>query len=97
MKRRLRLLLTFASVLALVMVLNVATAFAHGNGATGGTFPGGANNNSAILVDVDPLFFNGAIDAANENASFQTDGVVEDRKGFTLHSPMCSEHYETGH
>ena len=97
MKRRLRLLVTFASVLALVMVLNVGTAFAHGNGATGSTFPGGANNNAAILGDVDPLFFNGAIDAANGNASFQTDGVVEDRKGFTLHSPMCSEHYETGH
>ncbi len=97
MKRRLRRLIVFAGVLGLVMALNVGTAFAHGNGATGSTFPGGANNNAAILDDVDPLFFNGAIDAANDNASFQTDGVVADRKGFTLHSPMCSEHYETGH
>ncbi len=97
MSRRLRTLVVLTSAFALVLVLNVGTAFAHGNGATGSTFPGGANNNAAILDDVDPLFFNGAIAAANENASFQTDGVEELRKGFTLHSPMCSEHYETGH
>jgi hypothetical protein len=36
MKRRLRILLTFASVLALVMVMNIGAASAHENGIWGG-------------------------------------------------------------
>ena len=92
MRRRFRTLIVLASTFAMVLVLGAGTAFAHGNGATPGEFPGGANNNSAVLEPIDPLFFNGAFFKANGNA---IDGIVQ---GFTVHSPMCTDHYsEPGH
>ena len=92
MSRRLRTLVVLTSAFALVLVLNVGTAFAHGNGNSTGTFPGAVNNNGSVLEPIDPLFFNGAFSKANENA---IPGITQ---GFTLHSPMCSDHYGTeGH
>ena len=92
MSRRLRTLVVLTSAFALVLVLNVGTAFAHGNGNSTTTFPGAVNNNGPVLGPIDPLFFNGAFDQVNANA---IPGIVQ---GFTLHSPMCTDHYDTeGH
>lgn len=92
MRRRLRILIVLASTFAMVLVLNVGTAFAHGNGNSVETFPGAVNNHGAVLDPIDPLFFNDAFFKANPNA---IDGIVQ---GFTVHSPMCTDHYfEDGH
>ena len=95
MRRRLRILFVVATVFALMLVLNVGTAFAHPNGssADGYNFPGAVHNNSDVLGPVDPLFFNGVF------GEVQADNKVNDRalpgilQGFETHSPMCTTHY----
>ncbi len=92
MSRRLRTLVVLTSAFALVLVLNVGTAFAHGNGNSTATVPGAVNNNGPVLERIDPLFFNGAFSKANANA------IPGIEQGFTVHSPMCTDHYDTeGH
>jgi hypothetical protein len=92
MKRRLRILLTLASVLALVMVMSVGTASAHPNASDETQFAG-AGNSSPTLNDcdagnnIDPVYCGGAFGHMNPN------GEAGALRGFVNHSPMCTEHY----
>lgn len=104
MKRRLRILLTFAGVLALVMVLNMGAAFGHPNAdgvgeEAGAAFPGAGSNGKA-LVPIDPLFGNGAFTDFSEGGAgnkMNLNGQAGIIQGFTLHSPMCTDHYVITH